>query len=227
MKYNEKIKDIKMPKGIAGLPVSASGFPTPWFVAVVDGVADFRVVDQHKMQCAIIGRQCFICGLPLGRFMCFPIGPMCSINRISAEPPSHYECARYAIQACPFLSQPRMRRNEKDLPADHVQPAGVMIPRNPGVTCLWVTRDYKVMGNFRQGMLFKLGRCEAVEWYAEGRRATRSEVEASIESGLPSLLEACDQEATPAIRALAHRQLRVQVKQARRLLPPPEREAAE
>jgi hypothetical protein len=34
----------------------------------------------------------------------FVVGPMCGINRNSAEPPSHKECAQWSARNCPFLS---------------------------------------------------------------------------------------------------------------------------
>src|SRR3954470_18037641 len=108
---NEKIRHIPLPTGMAKQPISETGFPVPWFCAWIDDKPDFRVVDSEKLKCAVVGRQCFLCGLPLGRYMCFAVGPMCTLNRVSAEPPSHQSCARYAVQACPFLTQPRMRRN--------------------------------------------------------------------------------------------------------------------
>jgi hypothetical protein len=47
---------------------------------------------------------------------------------MSAEPPSHRECAEYAVRACPFLTRPLAVRNERGL--DGFEPAGVMIKRN-------------------------------------------------------------------------------------------------
>ncbi|SCB52237.1 hypothetical protein GA0061099_10302 [Bradyrhizobium yuanmingense] len=113
---------------------------------------------------------------------------MCAINRNISEPPSHWECAEYAVQACPFLSNPRMRRNEKDLPAAHVEPAGYMIRRNPGDIGIWVTKTYSAVRLGHTGVLFRLGDPERVVWYREGRKAKRAEVEESIETGLPELL---------------------------------------
>jgi len=43
-------------------------------------------------------KRCWLCGQPLGKFMCFVVGPMCAINKTSAEPPSHRDCALYAVQ---------------------------------------------------------------------------------------------------------------------------------
>ena len=52
---------------------------------------------------------------------------------------------------------------------------------------LWHTRNYEVF-RVENGVLIQMGEPESVEWYAEGRRATREEVMESIESGLPNLL---------------------------------------
>lgn len=190
-----------LPPRIARLPKDHRGFPVPWFVAWQDGVPDFRVVGPGKIAEAHNKKRCWVCGEPRGVHLCFPIGPMCSINRTIAEPPSHYECARFSAMACPFLSKPRMRRNEKDLPGDAQLPAGNMIKRNPGVTCLWVTRSYRPF-RVDSGVLFRIGEPERVEWWAEGRPATRAEVEQSVTSGLPLLLEPAEAQGSEAVKAL-------------------------
>jgi hypothetical protein len=120
--------------------------------------------------------------------MAFVIGPMCSINRVSSEPPSHRDCAIYSAEHCPFLTIPKMHRRENALPEGNMDPAGVMIRRNPGVTMVWITRSYRVEVD-GPGVLFRIGDPVEVLWYAEGRTATRAEVEASVESGLPTLAD--------------------------------------
>lgn len=73
------------------------GFPVPWFVdwvpASQDGgtvlIPEFRAMDGEKLVAAINQRLCWVCGEGLGKFMTFVAGPMCGINRTSAEPPSH------------------------------------------------------------------------------------------------------------------------------------------
>jgi hypothetical protein len=67
--------------------------------------------------------------------------------------------------------------------------AGHMLERNPGVTLVWQTLRASVFPDGRGNYLFDIGRPHRVEWFAHGRQATRDEVLASIESGLPSLLE--------------------------------------
>lgn len=167
------------------------GFPVPWFVAVIDGVPDFRVIGPDKIPLAHNRRLCWLCGQRLGSYLTFVVGPMCAVNRISSEPPSHTECAEFAAVACPFLSRPHMVRREGRMPDGVDPPAGVGLKRNPGVTLLWTTRSYTVRRvaahEANPGVLFEMGDPLKVQCFAEGRTATRAEIRASIESGLPLL----------------------------------------
>lgn len=172
------------PARIARLPRDHAGRPVPWFVAWIDGAPDFRVVRADGIADAVRFRTCWLCGDPLGANATFVIGPMCSINRVSPEPPSHRDCADYAARACPFLTRPQMRRRTTDLPEDTVDPGGIMIVRNPGVALVWTSRTWRLD---RQHGIFDVGNPTDVRWYAEGRPATRAEVLASIDSGLPLL----------------------------------------
>jgi hypothetical protein len=198
---NQSIAHIRMPMRMSRLPISPKGYPVPWFVAWIDGVPDFRVIHPGRIGEAMAKNRCWLCGDVLGAFKCFVIGPMCGINRISAEPPSHLECAQYAAVACPFLSKPNMRRNVKDMPTEGVPPAGVMIERNPGVTALWITKKFKPV-RVGDGLLFNIGDPTNVLWYAEGRPATRAEVDESIRTGLPSLEDMAKKEGHKAQMAL-------------------------
>ncbi len=129
---------------------------------------------------------------------------MCAINRVISEPPSHRECAEFSAMGCPFLSQPRMRRNEVDLPSDIRAAAGHGLKRNPGVACIWITQSYKPfrahMGN--SGVLFQIGDPVEVLWFAQGREATRAEVLASIDSGYPALEELAVAQGAEAVAEL-------------------------
>jgi hypothetical protein len=79
-----------------------------------------------------------------------------------------------------------------------------MIKRNPGVTLLWVTRYYQIFeaGN---GQLLRIGDPIAVEWWSEGRAATRDEVLESIETGLPSLEDLARLQGAEAVQELVDR----------------------
>lgn len=197
--YNKLIEGIPMPARVRRLDIDPErGFPVPWFVAWMkdstrvdapDGSPDFRCVDTPKIGLAINKKLCWVCGEKLGTHLAFAIGPMCAVTRVTSEPPAHLECAQYAVQACPFLNNPRMRRNEKDLPEERTEAAGFSIPRNPGVIAIWVTKSYRY---FRPsagapGILFRIGEPLALHWWTERRRATMDEILASINSGLPAL----------------------------------------
>lgn len=214
MSYNASIRDIAMPDRIRALPISPTGFPVPAFVAWFDGVPDFRVVDTPYLVKAVRQKRCWVCGQPLGRTFAMTIGPMCAINRCISEPPSHRECALFSVLACPFLSNPRMRRNANDLP-EHMPAAGISIMRNPGVMAVWVTRKFRPFDDGNGGVLFSFDDPEEVLWFAEGRAATRAEVLASIESGYPLLADAASQNGPAAVAAL-----RPQTERAMQYLPP-------
>jgi hypothetical protein len=177
------------------------GYPVPWFVAFVDGHYDFRVIGSNKIQQAVREKRCWICGDTLGGYLCFPIGPMCAINRVSSEPPSHRECAEWSVIVCPFLLNREPERRTSNLPADIVEAAGCPINRQPGVILLWITRSYKIV-RAPGGVLFSVGDPLETIWMREGRLATREECLASIESGYPILQTAAEKDGPKAIAEL-------------------------
>jgi hypothetical protein len=203
-----------LPTRLRRLPIDDRGYPVPWFVAWVDGKPEFRAMDGEKLSAAIKQRLCWICGEGLGRWLAFPIGAMCAITRTISEPPSHRECAEWSIRNCPFLNNPRAVRDETNKPAEARDPAGFGIKRNPGVVCLWMTREYETFRDGRGGVLITIGKPEHVTWWREGRPATRAEVEESVESGLPILLNAARSDGRFAVEALER-----QVIAARALFP--------
>lgn len=193
-----------IPKRIARLPVFR-GYPVPWFVVWQDedfnlkprgeGIPDFRIIYPGAVSRCITDLRCWICGkkIKVAHIKSFVIGPMCAVNRNNAEPPSHLECADWAARACPFLVRPGMKRNEgKSKNPDAIEPPGVMIRRNPGCCAVWNVRHYTLHRDPRGGLLFRLPSPTSVFWWCEGRPATREEVWASIESGLPFLREHCN-----------------------------------
>lgn len=201
-----------LPPRIARLPVDARGYPVPWFVEWIDGKPEFRVMDGRKWKRAVEDQRCWICGEKLGTWKAFSIGPMCALNRVSAEPPSHLECAEFAARACPFLARPEAHRRENGLPDGAEAPAGEMICRNPGVSLVWVTKRYQLFwaptGN--QGYLIDIGQPSRALWFARGREATRDEVLASIESGYPALLKAAQEEGPRSVESLRARREEVE-----------------
>jgi hypothetical protein len=187
---------------IGKLPRDKHGRPVPWFVAFIDGVPDFRVIRRRGIQDALRLKLCWVCGEPMGAWSAFVIGPMCAVNRTSAEPPSHRDCGIYSATHCPFLVTPSMQRRERGIPEDRVEPAGIMLKRNPGVALVWITRKWSTFRAPDGGILFDIGEPAQVEWFAEGRLATGEEVRMSIGSGLPILRGMAEEDGPKAVDAL-------------------------
>src|SRR5262245_21571172 len=133
-----------LPPRMAHLAVSKAGYPVPWFATWINGEPNFRQITRQKIADAHNHKLCWLCGSPLGRYIAFNIGPMCAINRISSEPPSHRECAEFAAIACPFLSRPKARRRDQDIGTLEDHTAGFGISRNPGCSLVWVARTYSL-----------------------------------------------------------------------------------
>ncbi len=200
MIYREGLPEV--PERMRHLPVDDRQYPVPYFVAWVNGKPEFRIADNQKWIKCVRNRHCWVCGEVVGTHMTFVIGPMCAVNRTTSEPPCHLDCAIFSAIACPFLTLPKAQRRDANMPADTAEPAGVMLTRNPGVTCLWTTRSYKIFqaGN---GPLFQIGEPTWVRWYSQKRAATRTEVLASIDSGMPALREMADLDGRDARAKLA------------------------
>lgn len=205
--------DLVLPDRMRNLPTDKHGRPVPWFVAYIDGAPDFRVIRADGIGEALKFNLCWICGKQLGKYAAFLIGPMCAVNRVSAEPPSHRDCAQYAAQACPFLATPNMKRRE-DLPEGTVEPGGIMLKRNPGVALVWVTRRWHLFRDPKGQPLFDIGSPDQTYWYAHGRDATRPEAAESIDTGMPTLRKLASDES-----ALAAVELEAQYDTALKVLP--------
>jgi len=220
-----RVMNTAMPAQIDRLPRNKAKYPVPWFVAFIGGVPDFRVIRPGGIQIALRQKICWVCGLPFQRQedRAFVIGPMCAVNRVSAEPPSHEDCAVYSATHCPFLTVPNMTRRERHKPEGVRCPAGVMIRRNPGVALVWVTgyKSWSVFDDGDGGTLFHIGEPRKALWFAHGREAARAEVLASIDSGMPILREMAEAEGPDAVADLA-----VMRERALRHVPPAVREPA-
>ena len=185
-----------LPSRMQDLPVDERGYPVPWFVDWLDGKPEFRAMSPKKWVKAVNEKLCWVCGERMGRFMTFLIGPMCGINRTTAEPPCHLECARWSARNCPFLNNPEaIRRVDEIVGQSGKCIGGFAIQRNPGVALLWTTKTYSVFPDSKGGYLITVGDPEVVEFWKEKRPATRAEIQHSIAGGLPALVAMAMQEA--------------------------------
>lgn len=162
------------------LPLESRGYPVPWFVQWFNDKPDFRVVDGNKFRQAVRFNNCWICGERLGSRKTFVLGPMSALSRVTSEPGSHYECAQFAVVACPFLVLPASQYKQTPLPEGARIPAGEFSTRNPGVCALWTATTFKVT----QGPLIEVGEPSHVEWWHKGNYATRKVVRSSIDEGV-------------------------------------------
>jgi hypothetical protein len=197
---NKRIASLELPERMLNLKISDEGYPVPWFVPYINGKPEFRGMDGEKMVVAVRHKRCWMCGQPLGKFFTFAIGPMCMVNRNISEPPSHLACIEYAVKACPFLTQPKMRRNEKDKPGGHI--AGISIDDNPGLTVVWTTLSYKLFKAPNGGVLFAIGDPDHVEYYTEGRKATQEEILTVLAERIPKLKEIAIKDGPEAVDQL-------------------------
>jgi hypothetical protein len=189
------------------LPVDERGYPVPAFVQWIKmedgrpipvqpgvGVPDFRIVNPDHLLDCVLENLCWVCGEPLGVHRAYVVGPMCTINRNSAEPPSHVDCAEWSVKGCPFLSKPQMKRREDELSKGAIENvAGIMLTHNPGVVAVWqISSKIKPWKDGKGGVLFDIGNPDRVTWWKEGRTATVDEVVDAINQGIEKLLELCE-----------------------------------
>jgi hypothetical protein len=213
--------DIPVPRRLATLPRDRRGYVVPFFVDWVNGEPSFPLFDPAKWRRCVAQRLCWLCGQPLGRNLIFVIGPMCSINRITSEPPSHADCADYALKVCPFLINPAMRRvpDTKKAPPEAgpiAPPAGQHDDRNPGVMLFWATRTYSLVRT-ETGPLISIGDPFAHAWWTRGRIARPQEAADAFQAGATKLLRVAATEGEEAVVELAKL-----AGAARKLLPDPE-----
>jgi hypothetical protein len=207
---------VDLPDRMRTLPLDERGYLIAAFVDTVNGKRDFRFMSQTHWRRCIEERRCWVCSGTLGGYLAFVVGPMCSINRTTSEPPCHRDCAIWPARFCPFLSRPRMvRREDESTRAGTENVAGCPILRNPGVVLVWITRNYKIFRDHKGAPLIEIGEPIETLWFRMGRAAMLDEIEESIATGLPALEELANLEKHRG----AVEDLQTKVAEFRRLLP--------
>jgi ferredoxin len=194
-----------IPEKMRARPVDHRGYPVPWFVAYIDGKPDFRIMDPRKWQLGIDKRRCWLCGQGLGKFGTFVAGLMCIVTHTSAEPPSHIECAKFAVRACPFLTIPTAQYRSAKLPSEVRANEGAIMD-NPEVTALWTTDQWRTecgLGDDGLTRLVKFGEPRTVSYWTRGRPATDQEVASTFWRRLPILQQVAEQDGGDAPQKLA------------------------
>jgi ferredoxin len=189
-------------------PLDARGYPVPWFVQWIDNKPDFRVMDMRKYSLALDKRRCWLCGANLGKCATFVAGLMSIVSRTSSEPPSHMECAKFAVRGCPFLTIPTAQYREANLPPGSYPTPGLLMD-NPEVSALWTCDSWTVetiMGDDGQtARVVHFGDAKSVSYWKQGRAATDTEVMETFWRRLTILQRQAEQDGGSAPVRLAQR----------------------
>lgn len=104
------MKDVPIPFHLSKNDRDRRGFPIPFIVyRDMMGVPHFTIDDVGKLDIVLSNRLCGLCGKPLKLGQMWLIGGPASAfleDGMFTTPHAHEECARYAIQVCPYLAAP-------------------------------------------------------------------------------------------------------------------------
>lgn len=125
------LAQIEIPRALRKRPRDRRGYPIPWIVLIDRNKRPhFTINDGARTIAAGRKKLCGLCGEKLRRDIAFVGGPMCFLSPLGAfsDPPMHHDCARYAVQVCPYLAAPSYGRRIDDRTlAPGATPGGVLI----------------------------------------------------------------------------------------------------
>lgn len=101
--------EIPIPERMRDLKKDRRGLPIPANVLVdKDGKPHFTINNHTIRNKHIMEQLCGICGKKLLRGRWSVGGPASALTEegVYYDSPLHYECARYALQVCPYLAMP-------------------------------------------------------------------------------------------------------------------------
>jgi hypothetical protein len=112
------------------------------------GIPDFRVMNAENRAVAMATKACHLCGYSLGTEpMVFIGGPQTAEHHVFLDGPMHDDCARYAIQICPYLVSPTAHFSSPF--RAKLRDAGIVAnpavdPERPAKMALVYCRDYEL-----------------------------------------------------------------------------------
>lgn len=145
---------FKLPPLLELRPKDSRGYPITYVTGITkDGDPDFTAIDGLKVYEVGKKRLCGLCGHPLAYWIAFIGGPKALKNRAYADPPMHPDCAKAAMELCPYIIHGRARRavNTK---VESVIPEGFSGDK-PEMWILILTRGFKWQLGRDQTMLFR------------------------------------------------------------------------
>lgn len=172
---------LERPRNLRARPLY-NNYVVPYFVAWYDAkgtqrhestpgaVPSFPTIDMRRRKLCLEQGFCWMCGKQLGAFKAFVFGPASAIAGIAVEPPSHRDCALYAVQVCPFMVFGRDHKAHGPLrPGEVVTP--LVSTRNPELAVVYITRSFTL-----EDQLIRVGPPENVSFWHLGKPATRTEI---------------------------------------------------
>jgi hypothetical protein len=127
---------IPIPERMRALPIDPRGYPIPVNVTRDrNGKANFASNDGAVRQLLFKEDRCGICGGKLLRGRWSVGGPGSTLHPDGAflDPPMHHECARYAVQACPYMAMPTYSKSVSKIAPMALGPMKGGIAYNPTV----------------------------------------------------------------------------------------------
>lgn len=140
------------------------------------GIPQFTINDVKRVNLCVRKRLCAICGKRMGDWVWFVGGSRCFLHTRGAflDPPTHNECAEYALAVCPFLAARSYsgRIDDRKL-APGAIPDGLTLVRHDGMLPalperfgLGAALDYRRSGS---GDVFIVDRWQYLEFWRHGR----------------------------------------------------------
>lgn len=129
-----KTQNVPVPERMRCLPVDPRGYPVPVNVTRDrNGKPNFAANDESVRQMLFREDRCGICGGKLLRGRWSIGGPGSALHPDGAflDPPMHYECARYAVQVCPYLAMPAYAKSVSKIEPMSYGPVKGGIAYNP------------------------------------------------------------------------------------------------
>ena len=185
------MKDVPIPFNLSKNDRDRRGLPIPFIVyRDTRGVPHFTVDDTDRVNWVLSKKLCGLCGKPLkpGQ-MWLTGGPASSFleDGMYTTPHAHKECARYAIQVCPYLALPTYTRliEDKTLKPEAIDSAtqvhndGIAPPRPPFLVLARTSGIKLVDSHDGSGKKYILPRrpWKDVEFWRDGKQITQSEAE--------------------------------------------------
>ena len=188
---------VEVPRYMRGRPIW-NGFYVPYFVtwfkdrrqvheSVVGAEPHFPTIDKTREALCRRRRYCWICGRQMGTFMCFVMGPLSALQRISTEPPSHRECAVYAVQVCPFMV------GGYDMPENPATNEGQQVIeqmsiKNEQLNVIWVCHGYTLrpVDPSRGLFVYQMDHATDILLYHRGKPATLAQAMERINAAVMS-----------------------------------------